>query len=120
MRGVLRDWERRGYARDVALRGLDATTWARDDISNDVIELLQHGKPVPDDWYGVWTEADDKRLNIVDDCEVRPPKIDPERRARRRDRALRHLQKKFDDDDMKKRRHWLRMKHALEEAKMQL
>lgn len=117
---MLRDWERRGYARDVALRGLDATTWTRDDISGDVIKLLQRGEPVPDDWFGVWTEADDRRLNIVDNCEVRPPNIDPARLARRRHRALRRLQDKFDTDCMKDRRHWLSMKHALEEAKMQL
>lgn len=120
LREVLREWERRGYARDVALRGLDATTWAADIISDDVIKRLERGKAIPENWWGVWTEADDRYLAIADYREPDPPNIDAERYERRVQRAKDRLARKFDANCMRDRRHWLSMKHALQEANIQL
>ncbi|RYP64657.1 hypothetical protein DL771_008670 [Monosporascus sp. 5C6A] len=53
-----------GYAHDIVVRALDATTWVPG-LASQIMEMLRKGESFPSNWRGVWTQKDDEMLTAV-------------------------------------------------------
>ncbi|RYP75796.1 hypothetical protein DL769_003752 [Monosporascus sp. CRB-8-3] len=53
-----------GYAHDIVVRALDATTWVPG-LASQIMEMLKKGESIPSNWRGVWTQKDDEMLTAV-------------------------------------------------------
>ncbi|RYP50863.1 hypothetical protein DL768_003698 [Monosporascus sp. mg162] len=53
-----------GYAHDIVVRALDATTWVPG-LASQIMERLKKGESFPSNWRGVWTQKDDEMLTAV-------------------------------------------------------
>ncbi|RYO92025.1 hypothetical protein DL766_006619 [Monosporascus sp. MC13-8B] len=72
-----------GYAHDIVVRALDATTWVPG-LASQIMEMLKKGESIPSNWRGVWTKKDDEMLTAV--YEDSEPQDAKEKRKRERQR----------------------------------
>ncbi|RYP24995.1 hypothetical protein DL765_000223 [Monosporascus sp. GIB2] len=85
-----------GYAHDIVVRALDATTWVPG-LASQIMEILKKGESIPSNWRGVWTKKDDEMLTAVyADSEPQDAK-DKRKRERQREKLERkHTSKGMD------------------------
>ncbi|KAI0903778.1 TRF2-interacting telomeric protein/Rap1 C terminal domain-containing protein [Ustulina deusta] len=91
-----------GYAKDIVLRSLKATSWI---IGNagQVMEMLQQGEPLPPRTTGVWTQRDDDSLELV--YSHNPPSTTKE--EKKREKEMKRLQAKHGAEQIALRKRYL-------------
>ncbi|KAI0389063.1 hypothetical protein F5Y17DRAFT_450446 [Xylariaceae sp. FL0594] len=101
-----------GYARDVVMRSLRATTWHLGN-AGQVMEMLKRGEPLPQRTSGVWTQRDDDSLALVysssssSSLENENVNGGKEGVERRKDKELRRLLRKHGEEQIALRKRYL-------------
>lgn len=91
-----------GYARDIVLRSLKATSWIVGN-AGQVMEMLKQGEPLPERTTGVWTQRDDNALALV--YSNTPPSDAKEEKKRAKE--LRRLHAKHGPEQISLRKRYL-------------
>ncbi|RYP90493.1 hypothetical protein DL770_003404 [Monosporascus sp. CRB-9-2] len=85
-----------GYAHDIVVRALDATTWVPG-LASQIMEMLKKGESFPSNWQGVWTQKDDEMLRAVyADSEPQDAKEKRKREKQREKLERKHTRKGMD------------------------
>ncbi|TKW58488.1 hypothetical protein CTA1_3856 [Colletotrichum tanaceti] len=90
-----------GYSREDIVTALNATSLCTP-LAIDVLKYLKQHKELPNNWQGVWTQNDDKRLRRVDDADQ---KAGPDRT--RLQKYWEYLVKKHMPERIERRREFL-------------
>ncbi|GKT44156.1 uncharacterized protein ColSpa_04337 [Colletotrichum spaethianum] len=90
-----------GYAREDIVTALNATSLCTP-LATDLLKYLRKHKELPNNWQGVWTANDDKRLRRIDDAN---PEAGPDRA--RLQKYWGYLVKKHTQERIERRREFL-------------